>query len=210
MNLSEKGAPSVDVGQRLKELRDERQMSLREVSRKSGISANALSMIERGLSSPSVSTLYRLVGALGVPITAIFQTGPQREEIVHRTAEERSRVPFPLGVWEGLGGENFAGQVQPFMLTLENRASSGAQSIVHTGQEFILCLQGSLVYQVEELEFLLEPGDSLLFAAHLHHCWRNAGGTVARAVIVLCGFEEFDRPMGAHITTGKIPTVNGF
>ena len=57
MDLFGKEAISVDVGQRLKALREERGISMRTLARNSGLSANALSMIERGLTSPSISTL---------------------------------------------------------------------------------------------------------------------------------------------------------
>jgi transcriptional regulator with XRE-family HTH domain len=50
-------AVSVDVGARLRQLREAGGHSIRELARRSGISANALSLIERGRSSPSVSTL---------------------------------------------------------------------------------------------------------------------------------------------------------
>ena len=102
-----KNREAAELAERLRQLRDERRISLRELSRRSGISVNALSAIERGLSSPSVSTLYRLVEALGVPITAIFGVPEQRDEIVFRTATERRRIPLPAGMWEGLGGEVF-------------------------------------------------------------------------------------------------------
>ncbi len=191
----------MEVGQRLRELREQRRISMRELGRLSGISVNALSQIERGQSSPSVSTLYRLVDALGVPITAIFHAEPQREEIVFRSAAQRTKVPFPKGLWEGLGGEAFVGKVQPFMLTLESGADSGAQVIVHTGHEFVMCLQGSLEYTVEGKKYVMEPGDSLLFAARLRHCWRNPGNIVTYAIIVLSGFENFESPAGFHLTT---------
>ena len=54
MSAYEKEAISVDVGVRLRELRQDRGMSMRALARKSGLSANALSMIERGRTSPSV------------------------------------------------------------------------------------------------------------------------------------------------------------
>ena len=56
MVLFQKEAASVDVGARLKELREARNISMRTLATKSGLSANALSMIERGKTSPSVST----------------------------------------------------------------------------------------------------------------------------------------------------------
>lgn len=192
--------PALEVGQRLREVREERHISLRELGRLSGISVNALSLIERGQTSPSISTLYKLVEALGVPITAIFRAEPQRKEIIFRSALQRSRVTFPLGLWEGLGGEEFVGRVQPFLLTLDVGGDSGAQPIVHTGHEFILCLEGTLEYRVEGQSFFLQAGDSLLFAARLRHCWRNAGNTQAKAVILLSGYEEFEDPGESHLS----------
>ena len=68
----QKEAISIDVGLRLKELREARNISMRALATKSGLSANALSMIERGKTSPSVSTLYKLADALGVSIPEFF------------------------------------------------------------------------------------------------------------------------------------------
>jgi len=183
----------VDVGKRLRELRQERSMSMRALARASGLSANALSMIERGRTSPSVSTLYKLADAMGIPITAFFREEPPLQEIVHRKAQERTQMPFARGLWEGLGGEAFVGRVEPFMLTLEGGASSGPFGIIHSGHEFVLCLSGQLEYQLGDTNYLLEPGDSLLFAAQLKHRWRNPGKTVATAIFVLAGREFLRR-----------------
>jgi len=200
MEKIDSDTPSMEVSQRLRELREEHHLSLRELSRLSGISVNALSQMERGLTSPSVSTLFKLVEALGVPITTIFRSEPIREEIVFRSAAQRTQVPFPLGMWEGLGGEVFIGHVEPLMLNLEIGADSGNQPIVHTGHEFVLCLEGNLEYRVEGKQFTLSPGDSLLFAARLRHHWRNAGESLVKAVVVLSGFEEYESPAGFHIS----------
>jgi transcriptional regulator with XRE-family HTH domain len=102
-----KEATSVEIGPRLRVLREERHISMRELARRSGLSANALSMIERGLTSPSVSTLTKLSNAMEVPITAFFREEPERYNIVFRKATERTRMPFLRGMWEGLGGEAF-------------------------------------------------------------------------------------------------------
>lgn len=201
--MFDKEAPSVYVGQLLRQLREERGISIREVSRRSGLSANALSMIERSLTSPSVSTLYRLTDALNVPITALFRRDQGQQTIVFRAKSERTHVPFPLGVWEGLGGEAFTGRMQPFMLTLESGAESGPEKIVHTGSEFVMCVRGNLEYEVEGKLYTLEAGDSLLFAARLAHRWRNSGKTVTNAIIVLSGYEEYEQPGIYHYPPEK-------
>lgn len=192
-------AISIDVGIRLRQLREGHKVSMRALAQMSGLSANALSMIERGKTSPSVSTLYRLADALGVPVTDFFSPESSRKKVVFLKGEERPRLPFMRGLWEGLGGEQFSGRMMPFMLTLENGASSGPSSVVHTGHEFVYCLRGQLEYQVENQVYSLEAGDSLLFSAQLKHRWRNPGGMVSNVLIIISDYVEGDQPMPMHI-----------
>src|SRR5512138_1155413 len=90
MALFEHDAVSVNIGERLRELREARNISMRALATRSGLSANALSMIERGKASPSVSTLYKLADALGISITSFFGTDAQRRNVVFLKGEERS------------------------------------------------------------------------------------------------------------------------
>jgi transcriptional regulator with XRE-family HTH domain len=203
MALYQNDAVSVNVGERLRELREARNISMRTLAGRSGLSANALSMIERGKASPSVSTLYKLADALGVSITTFFATDIERKQVVFLKADARPHVSFSRGVFEGLGGEQFVGRVEPFMLTLENSANSGSRSMSHTGHEFIFCLRGELEYQVERQLFHLQPGDSLLFAAHLKHKWKNPGKNVATALIIISGFEEGEELHAMHWKKGE-------
>ena len=203
MAVFQNEAPSVDVGTRLKELREQRNISMRSLATKSGLSANALSMIERGKTSPSVSTLYKLADALGISITAFFGTGSDKQQIIFLKSDERTRIPFARGVFEGLGGEKFVGRVEPFMLTLESGANSGLHTMTHTGHEFVFCLRGELEYAVEKSVYRLSPGDSLLFAAQLRHKWKNPGKTVTNALVVLSGFAEGEEPHAMHWKKGE-------
>jgi transcriptional regulator with XRE-family HTH domain len=203
MALYQRDAVSVNIGERLRELREARNISMRALATRSGLSANALSMIERGRASPSVSTLYKLADALGVSITAFFGPEGEKKQIVFLKADERTHVSFRRGTFEGLGGEHFIGRVEPFLLTLENSANSGPRSITHTGHEFVFCLRGEVEYQVERQVFRLAAGDSLLFAAHLKHRWKNPGRTVATVLILLSGFEEGEELHAMHWKKGE-------
>jgi transcriptional regulator with XRE-family HTH domain len=203
MALYQNDAVSVNIGDRLRELREARNISMRALATRSGLSANALSMIERGRASPSVSTLYKLADALGISITSFFGSDSERKQVVFLKADERSRVSFTRGVFEGLGGEQFVGRVEPFMLTLESNANSGPRSMAHTGHEFVFCLRGQLEYQVERQIYQLASGDSLLFAAHLKHRWKNVGGTVVSALIIISGFEEGEQLHAMHWKKGE-------
>jgi len=202
METFQRDAISINVGGRLRELRDARNISMRGLATASGLSANALSMIERGKTSPSVSTLYKLADALGISITAFFGAESEKQQIVFLKSDARPHMAFSRGVFEGLGGEQFVGRVEPFMLTLESGASSGPHGIVHTGHEFVFCLRGNLEYYVEKQVFQLQAGDSLLFASKLSHRWRNPSHQVTNALIIISGFEEGEQPNVMHWKKG--------
>ena len=204
MAIYDQEASSVDISERLRILREERELSIRALGRLSGLSANALSVIERGLSSPSVSTLYKIANALEIPVTAFFEDTPPKNNVVFTKASERNRIPLHRGLWEGLGGERYEGLIEPFMITLESGTSSGRFPMTHTGHEFVLCLRGELIYEVENESYHLESGDSLLFSASLEHKWHNPGNTVTNAVILVSGFRSGERPAYYHIASSVV------
>jgi transcriptional regulator with XRE-family HTH domain len=188
----------VNVGRCLRKLRSERNLSIRTLAEKSGLAVNTLSLIENGKTSPSCSTLQQIATALGVPITAFFETELPQNTVVHVRACQRSHVAFTHGTLEDLGAGLRNRVVEPFIVTLEPNAGSGATSIVHTGHEFVYCLQGRIIYTVEERPYLLGPGDSLLFESHLPHRWQNVDAEPSQALLVLCPSDTRDRPTERH------------
>jgi len=194
-------APSdVNVGRRMRELRASSGLSIRALAEQSGLNVNTLSMIENGKTSPSVSTLQQVAAALKTPITAFFETQISPRSIVYQSAKERQPVAFSHGSLADLAlGFNRAG-LEPFMVTLEPLSDSGETPIVHTGLEFVYCLDGCIVYEVEGEIFTLLTGDSLLFEAHLPHRWHNPGNTASRSLLLLCPTDERDRPDERHFT----------
>ena len=66
------------LGARLRELRTASGVSLRALAARLGISPSAVSQIERGVMRPSVSRLIAYVGAIDVPLSAVFETGIEK------------------------------------------------------------------------------------------------------------------------------------
>jgi len=196
---------TIDVGMRLRELREERNVSMRALARASGLSANALSMIERGLTSPSISTLNKLANALGVPITAIFRHEPQRSQVLFCKAQERVQVPLAGGALEYLGRNLFTGRMEACTLTLKAGDSSGSHHLIHSGCEFLFCLAGQLECEVDGQFYCLEPGDSLMFTAQLFHRFYNPGPTPAGALLVTACYGDDERPTEFHLKSANTP-----
>jgi len=192
--------PEINVGGNLRRLREEHNLSIRALAEISGLAINTLSLIENGKSSPSVSTLQQLAVALDVPITAFFETESPRNNIAYVKADCRPRASFDHGILEDLGAGAAIRAVEPFVLTLEPEAGSGFPEIIHTGYEFVYCLEGRIAYTIEGHTYLLEPGDSLLFEAHLRHRWQNLNSTKSRIVLVLYPTDKNDTPTQRHFS----------
>jgi len=193
----------VNVGENLRRIREASNLSLRALAERSGLAINTLSLIENGKSSPSVSTLQQLAGALDIPISAFFETTSPRKNIAHIKWRQRPRAIFEHGSLEDLGAGSVIQAVEPFVVTLDPQADSGSLEIVHTGYEFIYCLEGQIQYTIGKEKYLLEPGDSLLFEAHLPHCWQNPGLAEARSILVMIPGDQRDHPIERHFVEGS-------
>jgi transcriptional regulator with XRE-family HTH domain len=192
--------PLVDIGQRLRDIRTEKNLSIRDLARKSGLNVNTLSLVENGKASPSLETLQRLSLALETPIIAFFETNKPPNKIAYHKASQRPSVTFDHGMLEDLGAGLPRRSVEAFLVTLKPHSDSGENFIVHTGREVVYCLDGQLTYFVDDQSFVLESGDSLSFEAHLPHRWQNAGTKPTRSLLVLCPSDEQDHPTERHFT----------
>jgi transcriptional regulator with XRE-family HTH domain len=194
----------VNVGGRLRALRTARSLSLRALAERSGLNFNTLSLIENGKTSPSVSTLQQVAAALQVPIVDFFQPVTLQRNVVFQKARERSSVVFGDGRLEDLGGGLTLHGGQLMLLNLDPHAEGSHGTIVHTGQEFVFCLEGELAYQIEGLPYLLSPGDSLIFEAYLPHSWGNPADLPSRSLLILCPADKQDRPAERHFPNGAV------
>lgn len=188
----------MNVGKRLQELRILQGLSLRALAELSGLNVNTLSLIENEKTSPNVSTLQQIANALNVPITAFFQPVTARKNAVFQKKGERTQINFPQGIFEDLGGGLALGEGTPLLMTLEPNHEGDPDPIVHTGEEFVYCLEGSLAFWVGDREFVLEPGDSLIFEAHIPHRWENRGDCFSKSILIICPTDFSDRSVTQH------------
>ncbi len=189
---------TVEVGRRLREIRMSRGLSIRALAEQTALNVNTLSLIENGRTSPSVSTLQAIAQTLQVPVTTFFEENAGNEKVVYRQAGDNPRVKFSHGTIENLGSSLSQFGAEPLIITLDPLANSGKIPIVHTGSEFVYCLEGNITYQVEENSYLLKAGDSLIFEAHLPHSWRNEDNAPSRMLLVLCPLDGRDQPAERH------------
>ena len=194
------GIPSPDliVGNNIRKIRNRKKLSLRQLSEESGLNINTLSLIENGKSSPSVSTLQCLARALYVPITSFFEPETVKTQVAITRHDQRTSTAINNALMQNLAKDYFSNAVQPFVVTLEPGGGSGSQEIVHSGHEMVYCLAGSVRYRVGDEVFDLFQDDSIVFAAHLPHSWKNLTDETAKILLILCREDEMGSPGVQH------------
>jgi DNA-binding XRE family transcriptional regulator/quercetin dioxygenase-like cupin family protein len=191
--------------QRIRAARTAGGLSLRELARRVGVSASQLSQIENGKSDPSVSTLYALVGELGLSLDAMLEQGPAASPApaagpgagpggpppvrsvatgpVVRPGERRILHMDSGVVWERLT-RGPSDVLDALLVTYDpaGASSSSGKLMTHGGHEFAFLMEGELTLQLGFETHLIRAGDSVEFMASTPHLYFNAGRVPARGV----------------------------
>lgn len=175
---SESAFPSADIGRRLRAIRRQKGMSLREIAEECGLSISFLSLFERGLSNVAVGKLHRLASAYGTTIGELL--APEGES-PRRRVKPTERPYLETG---GVRMENLSllplRLMEAQLFTVEPCAGS-EEAYTHDGEEFLFVMEGCFDVWLDEKEhYRLEAGDSLCFPSSVAHRWRNPGQEPSR------------------------------
>src|SRR5215210_8472330 len=179
-------APPVEValGARIRTLRRDAGMTLRQLADKAGFTESFLSQVERGVASPSIASVQRLAHGLGLSIGELFAEPPRSGRVVRR--DERRRVTYPglRAVDEFLTVGRDA-RLQVIESTIEPGGGTGDEAYAHeSDEEVVVVLEGRLELWVGDETHLLEQGDAITYASRQLHRNRNPGP--GRAVVLFC------------------------
>ena len=161
-----------NIGGQIRKLRKQRGLSIRALAKLCGMSATAISLIERNENSPNVSSLHQMASALNVPITDFFYDDNRSTTLLVRK-DQGVRYRNKNIELESLGIGLPNQQIEPFRLTIGAGSGTGKEPISHPGHEFVLCLEGEITYYVSGETYLLGAGDSLFLEAINPHRWHN-------------------------------------
>jgi transcriptional regulator with XRE-family HTH domain len=163
------------IGKKLKATRLGKGLTIQELTQLSGVSANMVSRIERGLTVPSVKILMKLATALGMSIGYFVEEAEKSSTVVLTRKGQGEPIFFYKdkqqisSLTQGLRDPSFA----VLHDILEKGCESGGGHMVHSGEEFVMVLSGRLEFTIQSDNYILDSGDSLSFKASLPHLWRN-------------------------------------
>ncbi len=167
----------IEVGERLRRLRQVYGMSQRELARASGITNGAISMIEQDRVSPSVASLKRILDAFGLSLADFFGDDFQLESQVFYRAAEMTRIADGLLFLRQVGGRSSRRRLQVLHEVYAPGGDTGPTMLSHEGEEAGVVVRGEVEVTVGGQREVLGPGDGYYFNSRLPHRFRNVGQT---------------------------------
>lgn len=170
------------IGDRLRELRTARGVSLRALAEQAGVSPTLLSQIERGVTEPSLATLRRLAGVFGESIASLFAE-PAAPSVWISRPGQRSTLGAPRGQirYERLTPGN--GQLEVLHAILAPGEVSGEELWSHPSLECAYVVRGTLTVEFDRATYTVEAGESITFDSNTPHRYRNASAEPTEIVL---------------------------
>lgn len=172
------------LGNRVRALRSARDLTLQTVANRTGLSASMISMVERGLTSPSIGTLVSIASTLGVHMSDLFDFPVDAEHNPVHPADDQQTVTTPTGVVRRLAQLDERRGVELVVNEYPPGSSSADAQTHHTGHEYGIVLEGQLVVELGDHRHELGPGDAIAYDSDRPHRICNEGPLPARTIWV--------------------------
>lgn len=160
------------IGGRVRLLREEAGLNLKDLAQAAGVSSPFLSRLENGLTLASIPTLQGLADALHVDIESLFQKADHRpytvsrtenRQVVHRIKDAEDRPQYEMELLaEGMDSP----LMEPALVTV---LSTEVSPTTHGGQEFCFVLEGRVEVVLGSERLVLGPGDAAYWDGRLPH-----------------------------------------
>ncbi|MBN2897498.1 MAG: helix-turn-helix transcriptional regulator [Clostridia bacterium] len=174
------------IGEKIKFLRSEKKMTLKDLADASGLSTGFLSQLERGMSSVAVDTLEKIARYLDVDLTFFFDRPRERDTYVQRHFE---RSVFQIE------NNNFihyhlttiaehSDMLPRLIELLPGQFDEPIDEYAHAGEEFVYVLEGVLTLFINHERKDLYPGDIAHYPSTIEHNWANYTNKIVKILIV--------------------------
>jgi transcriptional regulator with XRE-family HTH domain len=179
------------IGVRIKNMREEKGLSLEELSNMTGFDVELLASIEKNEVQPQLGTIIKLSKALDSAFSRVLSGVGNKSYSITRKNEQKTLARSTSGeskerlyTYKSLAPEVQGRHMEALIIQLEEKA--GVDTSVHEGEEFIYVLDGTVVLDIADESFELQPGDSVYYLSTAPHLIAGKGGK-ATILAVLYG-----------------------
>jgi transcriptional regulator with XRE-family HTH domain len=173
------------IAKNLKTFRESRKLSLDKVAELTGVSKTMIGQIERGESSPTIKTIWKIANGLKISFSSLIHN-PQPDTVVIPKSERqtlyeadgkyRVYANFPFG-----DGRRF----EVYTVEIDEGGFLDSESHLEGTEEYLTVFEGELIIHVNEGQYVMKPGDSIRFKADRPHSYHNLGSQMTRLSMIL-------------------------
>ncbi len=185
------------VGEKIRGLRIEKELSVEEVAKRSGISESNIAKIEDNEILPPLGNIVSLAKAFGVEVGDLFGDsadspfcivrGDDREKVSRFNSLERTSSGYS---YESLGHQKKNRHMEPFLVTLSPTETPQVETNHHIGEEIIFVLEGKVEVKILDHTDILNPGDSIYYDSNMPHIVSCHGDKPATILAVIYAKDE--------------------
>ena len=175
-------------GGKIREVRERKGKTIREVAGKAGVSESLISQIERNRISPAIDTLLKIIDILDVDPDFIFRDFKKDHAVNLVRANEKKRAVIGGVTYEQLSHTLSSSEehaIEAYLLKIPPGGKSGNDEYGHVGKELGVIITGIGEFTIGKRVIPLKKGDSISFSADVPHQLRNTGRGTLQAFWII-------------------------
>ena len=181
------------VGSKIKGIRESKNISIEEISERSGLSTDQITSIENDQYLPSLGPLIKIARALGVRLGTFLDDNDELGPVVCRAEERNSSISFSNGAtdarkhmeYHSLAKQKAGRHMEPFIIDIQPSEEKNFKLSAHEGEEFIYVMEGEVEIEYGKEKYNLKVGDSIFYDSIVEHHVHGATGKSARILAVV-------------------------
>ncbi|MCR4957817.1 MAG: XRE family transcriptional regulator [Prevotella sp.] len=183
------------VGAKIKRLRETKNLSIEEISERSGLTAEQILSIENDVNLPSLGPLIKIARALGVRLGTFMDDNDAIGPVITRAKdrEAESSISFSNGTidarkhmeYHPLAKQKAGRHMEPFIIDINPEDKPDFQLSEHEGEEFIYVMQGEVEIVYGKMTYNLKEGDSIYYDSIVKHHVHGAPGKSAKILAMV-------------------------
>ena len=181
------------VGHKIKSVRESKNLSVEEISERSGLAVEKINSIENDQHLPSLGPLIKIARALGVRLGTFLDDNDELGPVVCRAEERTDSISFSNGTadarkhmeYHSLAKQKAGRHMEPFIIDIQPSEERNFKSSAHEGEEFIYVMDGEVEIDYGKDKYLLKEGDSIFYDSIVEHHVHGAVGKSAKILAVV-------------------------
>lgn len=173
-----------EISDKIRSLRKKNNLTLKELSEKTGLSISFLSQVENGTSSLAITSLKKIADALNVQINTFFSNCQNHNFLTKSEDQFKFKLEGSNTEYILLSGEFAERSLEALIVYIQPEETHGHQ-FTHPGEEFVYVLEGVLIVNIDNKEYFVKAGDSIHYPSKSPHYWINPSKEQAKIITIL-------------------------